>query len=170
MNWIQLCIVFLFFSQLNLLPQDTNSNDYFYIKKLIDSKEINTAKKELSKALNENPHDPTLHLYQAEIRIMDADNAYANSRFNQALELYEEVVKVYPSNPLVQARLNELKYKKKNLVFNALVPNKSIEQETEKYTSHEVSNSTYDRTLIYLILLLQVFNLLFVFRISRKHD
>jgi tetratricopeptide (TPR) repeat protein len=123
-----LVLIFILLFSLTLSAQD-NTN-YPEIRQALDAKNLWLAKKELSKVFPDNPNDPALTFYQAEIWIQEGEVEYAKGNFRNAWEYYSKAHEVWASHPTVRRRYEELRGKK--LVNNAVPARENNENNSQK--------------------------------------
>ncbi len=123
-----LLLSFILLSPLSLSAQD-NTN-YPEIRQALDAKNLWLAKKELSKVFPDNPNDPALTFYQAEIWIQEGEVEYAKGNFRNAWEYYSKAHEVWASHPTVRRRYEELRGKK--IVNNAVPATENNENNSQK--------------------------------------
>jgi hypothetical protein len=111
-----LVLPFILLFSLSLYAQDNTS--YPEIRQALDAKNLWLAKKEMSKVFPDNPNDPALTFYQAEIWIQEGEVEYAKGNFKNAWEYYSKAHEVWASHPVVRRRYEELRGKK--LVNNSV--------------------------------------------------
>lgn len=121
-------IISLFLYSLSLSAQDNTS--YPEIRQALDAKNLWLAKKELSKVFPDNPNDPALTFYQAEIWIQEGEVEYAKGNFRNAWEYYSKAHEVWASHPTVRRRYEELRGKK--LVNNSVPAKENNENNSQK--------------------------------------
>ena len=106
-NFIILILTFIS----GIIFSEENAN-YPEIRSAIDNKNIYLAKKELNKYFPENPNDPSLTFYQAEIWILEGESEYQKSNLRNAYEYFSKAHSVWPSHPTVRRRMEELRGKR----------------------------------------------------------
>ncbi|TGL53174.1 hypothetical protein EHQ61_04740 [Leptospira wolffii] len=86
----------------------SEQNNFPEIKALISKGSYKEAQDQIKNLSEDHPDDPTLALYQTEIWIALANEAYGNQKFKTAYEYYSLASISWPSHPIVRKRLAEL--------------------------------------------------------------
>lgn len=98
----------LFFITVCSVSLFSEQNNFPEIKALISKGNYKEAQEQIKNLSEDHPDDPTLALYQTEIWISLANQAYGDQKFKTAHEYYSLASISWPSHPIVRKRLAEL--------------------------------------------------------------
>ncbi|TGK75946.1 hypothetical protein EHQ27_04980, partial [Leptospira wolffii] len=98
----------LFFITVCSVSLFSEQNNFPEIKALISKGNYKEAQEQIKNQSEDHPDDPTLALYQTEIWIALANQAYGDQKFKTAHEYYSLASISWPSHPIVRKRLAEL--------------------------------------------------------------
>ncbi len=164
---------FLYFMILIFLnSEESTISEHSNIKKLIETGQLQKAKKELSLAMQGNENDPTLNFYQTELWIAEGESYFAQGQYKIAMEIYEKAIQEYPSNPLVKSKYKEMvnkvnnaKSKKGIIPLTPLALQGGIE---EKITNNQLPTTNIEKIAVGIFIQNIIVIILLVFVLSKR--